>query len=789
MDGRQQVHPDHPRRQAWIPFYLTFLILMAPFLGGSTRPWSEGVILAGLGLLIVLSPPVSFGSRALNAVLAGLLLLSAFAFLPASWFGQPAWRSELTGRLGIQLPSTLSPQPWITMDGVILLFAGVVWICWLQARSWNFEDQRRMFKLYAAGIAGFAGIALLIYFLHVRIPFWLTTERMFGPFPNRNQTANFFALGSILTVALVYEMAVAKKKAALAWILAFGVLGTALVVNYSRGGVVIFFAGVSIWIVILVMLSPSIKWISIGVSILLGMLAAFLIFGGETLSRFQDGGQLIGFRGLIFKDTLDLIRASPWCGIGLGNFEGLFAMFRSASMSESRVIHPESDWLWLWSEMGWPAVLLIIVAIGILAKRVFPFVRGTNRRLRAAALAAVLAAALHGTVDVSGHRLGSMLPALFIFGLALPPVKSWRRDRFAPAIFRLLGLLILATGLIWVWAATHDFPLPGTLAAEIEKQKVKRLMGEKEFSQAIPAATVALGWKPLDWQLYFARGTARAIAGDWVAATGDFRRARTLETSSTSTPWDEARIWISRQPELAVIAWRETLKRCKPDEAVQRYLLMLHYASNRPDLLAQMHQLASGNARLEAVWLQVAPAEEFNLDLDAILQLDPGLQSFPDAEQTRLFSLWTTKGDASGFVRKLEQNPGWQRNGWRFAAGYYAGQKDFQAACKLARRYIVPPILPKRVLSTKTSELQRRFLLDPSDFSTGYALYISQVNGGREDEALGTIGQIVVKPECPAYFHFLQAELLAKHNEWERSWKAFVAYWDREASTVSQPAK
>ena len=46
--------------------------------------------------------------------------------------------------------------------------------------------------------------------------------------------------------------------------------------------------------------------------------------------------------------------------IGLGNFDEIFAVFRNASLNGTRTIHPESDWLWLWAEMGWLAIPLTL---------------------------------------------------------------------------------------------------------------------------------------------------------------------------------------------------------------------------------------------------------------------------------------------------------------------------------------------------------------------------------------------------------------------------------------------
>ena len=131
-----------------------------------------------------------------------------------------------------------------------------------------------------------------------------------------------------------------------------------------------------------------------------------------------------GFALAIFHDAFQLIRASPWCGIGLGNFEPVFAMFRDASLTGSRTIHPESDWFWLWVEMGWPAVLLVIGVV-ILVWRVFPLVEGTNQCFRLAALMAVVLFVLHGVVDVCGHRIGTVFAGIFFLGMALRrPLKK-----------------------------------------------------------------------------------------------------------------------------------------------------------------------------------------------------------------------------------------------------------------------------------------------------------------------------------------------------------------------------
>src|SRR2546421_2461640 len=71
------------------------LPVLACFLGGATQKWSEGIVLAFLGLILLANPPRFTLGPALNAILLALVGCVATAFLPARWFLQPAWRLVL----------------------------------------------------------------------------------------------------------------------------------------------------------------------------------------------------------------------------------------------------------------------------------------------------------------------------------------------------------------------------------------------------------------------------------------------------------------------------------------------------------------------------------------------------------------------------------------------------------------------------------------------------------------------------------------------------------------------
>src|SRR6185312_10426720 len=76
----------------WRNILVPMVPVIACFLGGATEKWSEGVIVALLGLILLVDPPEFSLGRKLNLILLSAVGCAATAFLPATWFSQPAWR-------------------------------------------------------------------------------------------------------------------------------------------------------------------------------------------------------------------------------------------------------------------------------------------------------------------------------------------------------------------------------------------------------------------------------------------------------------------------------------------------------------------------------------------------------------------------------------------------------------------------------------------------------------------------------------------------------------------------
>jgi len=751
------------------------IALLSPFLGGSTERWSEGVVLIILAALVGADPPRVFRRQGFIYVGVLLVCVACAAFLPASWFGIPEWRRELI-RNGVVPGDMVSAQPWISIECLVLMLAGILWVCWLAAQEWRPEERRLLAGAFVCGAAILSGISLITFYYKTPIPFW-HSERGFGPFPNRNQSGNFFAISGILGLACVCENFRRKKVTALLFAVATMLICGGLTISYSRAAVVLFFAGAVVWIVCLGVISESKKTAGICAALVVVLAALFLLFGGAIMERLQGQEKMtLGFRRLIYRDAFSLIRSSPWCGVGLGNFEGVFQLFRRASAMPSLILHPESDWLWLWSEMGCMGVITALISLGIALKRILPMKRGTSRQLRLGAAAAALVFVIHGFVDVPAHRLGSALPGLFVLALAFNNPIASNENRWLAPCFRIACTVCGIAGTIWIFATWQGRALPGAIGVELATQRGQSLNMERQYSAATMETTKAIGWAPLDWKLYFIRGTAEICNGNWPRAYDDFRRVNVLETTSPPVTYEEGMLWLSSSPAYAIPVWDETLRRCQLEEAAQYYGWMLDAANRVPDLRRMLHPLAKGRPGLEIVYLDYAPEEEARAEVSSLLKKDPDLHSLADEAKTAFFRIWMKNGGGADLARLFWTKPAWQRTAWRQVASYLATQGDLRGACEVALKCMPQPEFPRVMIPGGIDELRRRLVLHSDDFLAGYAASTALMSQNNDDLAMEIVRGFTASSGCPKYFYFLEAQIAFRMQDFPAAWEALQKY-------------
>src|SRR5213078_1974220 len=269
MQGPQSREKQNVAATRWIAnATIALLPVLACFLGGTTQKWEEGLIITLLSLYLVVRPPRFSLGALTNVVFLILFILAAVALFPARWFFQPEWRAAFVNDFGIQLPSTLTPQPWITLSYLVSFAAGLSWLYVVSTQDLELREVRFQLRLFSCGIALLAAICIALYLAHTMLPFW-NNEQNFGPFPNRNQTGDLFGLTAIMILAWGQDDLRKRRKRWIVWILALVLIVAATILNFSRSGIGILVAGSAFWLGAFAFRQRPPSRLALGVSFLL----------------------------------------------------------------------------------------------------------------------------------------------------------------------------------------------------------------------------------------------------------------------------------------------------------------------------------------------------------------------------------------------------------------------------------------------------------------------------------------------------------------------------------------
>jgi tetratricopeptide (TPR) repeat protein len=780
------------------------LTLLAVALGGSVDLPAQAILAALAGLLLLIAPPRAALRRAPLLIAGALLLIALAAFLPGTG-SHPAWRDYLAHECHLPseiplertlashaaveafpLDNTRSPQPWLTLQGCGLLILGGVWGLYLLAQPWEREDRIRAAQLLVFGVAFLALVAVLAFTLHFHVPGW-TQEQNRGWFPNRNQTADVLALTGIVNYALIFDRLRKGKRIGYFLLLALLPIVVELVISYSRAGILLFFGGVLLWHLWprprqSRLRSSSIKWLALSAALGIVLVAVFLAWGGSTLSRFQEqptadatASDFSDFRGAIQLDALRFSTESPVLGVGLGNFEPLFSFSRVAAINGNRAIHPESDWLWIACEMGWPAVMFLVAGYLWWLRRALPLENKSGESTRRALIVAILVFAVHGFVDVSGHRTGSLWVALLIAGLALPTRGALTPSRTAPVVFRAFGALLLLLA-AWWGASLAGYSTPPTTAT-LARLKAEIANPAQTPNSIVHDADAALLIAPLDWSLYFNRGQAEvALPDDVDSAVADFTTARALNPYWIELTINEGLAWSAAgQPDYAIDAWRDGLRRAGP-LAHEAYRQMTGLVQRQTVERRGLADMAADNIDYLLLLLPNSFPDEAD-DLTAhLLQTDPNLHTLSAAQRGQLFEAWWKQGNQERMMQLIREHPEWDGQTWLYQAQFAAKENDFQRACEIAARNVQPPIVPQSIGGRPLDAMASDFAAHPDNLSDGLMLLLAQMKTGDNDAALDTLQLLMKIPDHPRYLAYIGAELYGGKGDWPQAWAAWQTY-------------
>jgi O-antigen ligase len=369
----------------------------------------------------------------LQLPLLGALALGLFQLLPlrdASSGGGPV----------TNLVNTLSLDPYSTRLVLVQLTTLLIYF----AATLVFVDTPHRLHVLVRTIMIF-GFVLAIFgltqsFTSPTKVYWvreLSQSTAFGPFINRHHFAGYMELTIALPLGLLFSGVVDKDKRML-YLFVAGLMGVALVMTTSRGGIISLVAEI-VFLVIVTGIwktqnerrktkSSRLKQIGIragmAAALLVGLFFGVLLLGGEfSIYRFIDtvntNDPTTG-RAHFWAVTLDIIKAHPYVGTGLGAFGVIYTRYDSRN-GLFRLEQAHNDYLQVLSDAGIIGALLALSFVVLLFWMAISRARSRDDFRRGVALAALsgcFAVLVHSFFDFTLHTTSNALLFLVMAAIA-----------------------------------------------------------------------------------------------------------------------------------------------------------------------------------------------------------------------------------------------------------------------------------------------------------------------------------------------------------------------------------
>ena len=764
----RRARPDAPAVPAGTRAALgifALIVAAGPLLFGAVDRLVQLALVALLTVGVALLPPAivplsRWGNR---LVIVLLTLLVAKELAPAEWFGATAWRTLLTGNFALELPPTHHPEPARALDAWLAAAVGVVWFLWV--RRLAADRAHRAFLAWslfgAAGLVAAVSFATrgwdaqAIYGLRFT-PGW----RGFGPFPNRNHTGDFLAMGALLGCGCVTWAGTRKKwPAVIGGGLLLGLVLVALLTTESRGGLVAFGLGLLVFFALaqLRLRSRKVLGVALGAALVFGALG--LAFGGPVLARFHsvEGGAVSNAMRLrIWHDVFTMWKDAPLLGHGVDSFAQIFPFYQTFELENGVVLHPESSWRQWLVELGLIPVLLGTIGLVMFAgNHLRESIRGRSFFFRAAGFAAAAALLGHAVFDVPAHRWGTAGFALAALALACPMRLEGARF-FAP---RKTALVPLAAVIFWSLPLLCGRPAWSPLALA---QVLARTGSGRDVT--LEELRTMARYFPLSSDLNQALGMRElAVLGNSDPAVWQrhFKVAAQLLPGSWNLPAAQARAVLRVAPKLALTYWQQAVERggLHRDEV---FRMAVGETSGLLIAPSSWGHYAEANPRLLLAYAESVPAEQARYyfarwwkDRALTADLDPGeiaafYQNAPRLSGRAQFGEW------------MRRRAAWRERDHREWARLLHAWSDEPAAWQLLADFTPEQDFPALPATLPREPLEAKWRTTPGNLVNAQQLAAVRARDGEPEAAEEIVLAVAAREDAPWWFVQKAAHLLAR---------------------------
>lgn len=265
----------------------------------------------------------------------------------------------------------------------------------------------------------------------------LNQSTAFGPFINRHHFAGYMELTIAIPLGLVFAGAIEKEKM-LIYLFVAGLMGVALVMTASRGGIISLVAEIVFLITVTAIWrkqsekrhrrSSRLKRIAaragMTAALLVSLFFGVLFFGGEfSINRFIDSVNTddpTTGRAHFWSVTLNIIKAYPYLGTGLGAYGVSYPQFDSRN-GLFRLEQAHNDYLQVLSDGGIVGGVLGLSFVVLLFWKAIKRAKSRDDFRRGVALGALsgcFGVLIHSFFDFTLHTTSNALLFLVLAALA-----------------------------------------------------------------------------------------------------------------------------------------------------------------------------------------------------------------------------------------------------------------------------------------------------------------------------------------------------------------------------------
>ncbi len=368
----------------------------------------------------------------LQLPLLGLIILGLIQLLPIG-------ATPNNAGLPLSLSRSLSLDPYSTRLVLVQLMSLFIFFM----ATLVFTDSPRRLRTLVRTITIF-GFLLAMFGLTQSFTtdgsrvYWfrqLTQSTAFGPFINRHHFAGYMEMAVALPLGLLFSGALESHKRPL-YAFAAMLMGVSLIMTNSRGGIISLAAEI---VFLVIIAGPGLRrgettpGQRLRVVLIRGGLAVGLVVvlfvGVLAVGGADVFGRLLGTvnaadpttgRSHFWSVTVDVIKAHPVIGSGLGSFGVIYTRYDSRN-GMFRLEQAHNDYLQILSDAGIVGGLLGLSFLIILFRKGFER-RDTSDKFRSGvatgALAGCFAVLVHSAFDFTLHTTANALLFLILAGLA-----------------------------------------------------------------------------------------------------------------------------------------------------------------------------------------------------------------------------------------------------------------------------------------------------------------------------------------------------------------------------------